>query len=179
MMINALLATAVVSANLFAPNLPVQDKVMAWKGKPAPKFSMKAIDGKVHTNASLKGKVVLLDFWATWCGPCKAASPSMQNLHKKHASKGLVVVGANGWESGPKGPDVNNPSYAKKYATEHKYSYVFTYGNDPLMKTLGMNGIPTFVLIDRKGVIREVWTGFGPRSEATMEAAIGKLLAQK
>lgn len=144
----------------------------ALKGKPFPAFKMTDTNGKVHTNASLKGKVVLLDFWATWCGPCKAASPTMQNLHDKYASKGLVVIGANTYEQ----PNVKATA-AAKYQKDHKYTYMFTKENDKLAASIGARGIPFFVFIDKQGVVREVATGFGKdQSPAQFEAIVKRLL---
>jgi cytochrome c biogenesis protein CcmG/thiol:disulfide interchange protein DsbE len=135
----------------------------ALKGKPFPSFKMTDTTGKVHTNASLKGKVVLLDFWATWCGPCKAASPTMQKLHEKCA---------NTFER----PN-DRAGAAAKYKKEHNYSYTFTKENDKLAQQLGVSGIPFFVFIDRKGVVREVATGFGAgESPAQFEAIVKNLL---
>lgn len=141
------------------------------KGKPFPAFKMTDTNGKVHTNASLKGKVVLLDFWATWCGPCKAASPTMQKLHEKYASKGLVVIGANAYEQ-PK----DKAGAAAKYQKEHKYTYTFTKDNDKLAASIGARGIPFFVFIDKQGVVREVATGFGGGSAAQFEKTVQSLL---
>ena len=140
-------------------------------GKPMPGFTMMDVSGKKHTNASLKGKVVLLDFWATWCGPCKKASPVMQSLHTKYGSKGLVVVGANTWEQGD-----NKGSAARGYAKEHGYSYTFTYGNDNLAKSLGIEGIPTMILIDKSGKVSYVQVGFDPSLESKLEGLIKPLL---
>jgi thiol-disulfide isomerase/thioredoxin len=129
-------------------------------------------NGEVHTNASLKGKVVLVDFWATWCGPCKAASPTMQKLHEKYASKGLVVIGANTYEQAK-----DRATAAAKYKKDHKYTYVFTKENDKLASALGARGIPFFVFIDKQGVVREVATGFGEgESPAKFEKIIQSLL---
>ena len=140
--------------------------------KPMPAYSLSTIDGKTISNKSLKGKVVLLDFWATWCGPCKAASPSMQALHKKYASKGLVVVGANCLEQ------VSKPTKepAAKYAKEHGYTYTFAYNSDALTKKCLVQGIPTMIIIDKKGVIRKVQVGWSDGVEKTLDVAIAKLL---
>lgn len=142
----------------------------AMQGKKVPAFSMKDIKGKTHTAQSLKGKVVVLDFWATWCGPCKQASPTMQKLHQKYAKQGLVVIGANVSDA---------PGAAAKYAKEHKYTYNFTTGGDSLGQKLGVQGIPAFFFIDRQGVIQRVQTGFAPGLEADFEATVKKLLAKK
>jgi thiol-disulfide isomerase/thioredoxin len=142
------------------------------EGKPAPAFKMTDINGKVLTNQNLKGKVVLLDFWATWCGPCKAASPTMQALHKKYASKGLVVVGANTFD----GSDGKQKSV--KYAKEHNYSYTFTYGNDQFASSLGIRGIPAFIYIGKDGKIAKTQIGFGESMAPQMEATVKGLLSK-
>lgn len=121
-------------------------------GKPLPAFSATSTTGQKVTNASLRGHVVLLDFWATWCGPCKAASPAIQKLHANYGGKGLKVIGADTFEQGAK-------NTAGPYAKRHGYTYTFTEGNDALATALGATSIPAFVLVDAKGVVRKVWTG--------------------
>lgn len=169
-MIRRVFATTLLAVALSGATM-AQEFGAHWKGKAMPAFKMTDTKGKVHTNSSLKGKVVLLDFWATWCGPCKAASPTMQKLHTKYASKGLVVVGANVFEQGPKAATA-----AADYAKEHKYTYTFTKGNDALAAKLGINGIPAFLFIDRKGVIREVQVGFDESLAGKFEQTVQKLL---
>lgn len=143
-------------------------------GKPLPAIKMTDLLGKKHTNASLKGKVVLLDFWATWCGPCKAASPTMEALHKKYAKQGLVVIGVN------MGEDKPGKAAAAGYSKEHGYTYNFTYDNDVLASKLGVQGIPFFVFVDKAGVVRQVETGFSSaQSPAAFEASVKKLLGSK
>jgi thiol-disulfide isomerase/thioredoxin len=166
-LLKSIAALALVSSVVVA-NAQVDPQSMT--GKPMPKFTMKDTKGKAVTNASLKGKVVLVDFWATWCGPCKAASPLMQTLHKKYAKSGLVVVGANVSDS---------PGAAPKYAKEHGYSYLFTTGGEDLQKKFGITAIPGFVFVDRKGVVRRVQLGYGPSLEADFDATVKKLLAAK
>ncbi len=135
-------------------------------GKKVPPFSMTDTKGKKHTDKTLLGKVVLLDFWATWCGPCKAASPTMQKLHAKYAKQGFVMIGAN------TGEQEKGPKNAIDYAKEHKYTYTFTYNNDKLTESWGVQGIPYFVLIDRKGNVLRVDTGFDPSMESALEKSV-------
>ncbi|HSI74058.1 MAG TPA: TlpA disulfide reductase family protein [Fimbriimonas sp.] len=147
----------------------------ALKGKPLPTLKMKDLAGKTITNSTLKGKVVLLDFWATWCGPCKAASPFMQSLHTKYAKSGLMVIGANVLEFSPEA----KKSGASDYKKEHKYTYTFTTGADDFVRKAGFSGIPAFVYVDRAGVVREVQMGYGEGAKAKMESTIKQLLAKK
>jgi len=127
-------------------------KFDTFVGKPAPAFKMTDLSGKSWTNKSLMGKVVILDFWATWCGPCKQASPFMDKLYKKYKSKGLVVIGAETLDAG-------DPAQAKAYAKEHGYSYVFTTKNESLGKALDVPGLPAFVIIGKDGKIARTQTG--------------------
>jgi thiol-disulfide isomerase/thioredoxin len=140
------------------------------EGKKMPAFTMKDTNGKTITDKSLKGKVVLVDFWATWCPPCVAASPTMNKLHAKYAKQGLVILGAN---------VSDRPGAAVKYKNEHKYAYTFTTGGEKLANSLGVRGIPAFFFVDRKGVIQDVQTGFGPELEKQFEGTVKRLLAAK
>ena len=131
-----------------------QGTVGSFTGKTMPAFSAKTFAGATISNATLKGKPYILDFWATWCGPCKAASPSMQSIHKKYASKGLVVIGAN------MGETAKTKAEAKKYPGTHGYTYTFTSANDKLAEKLGIQGIPCFIFVDKMGKVKAVKTGF-------------------
>ena len=149
-------ATALFSA-LFAMLAPVAPapSVKDMEGKPLPKFEMKSVDGKTVNNATIKGKPVVIDFWATWCGPCKKASPVMQELSKQFGSKGLIVIGADGLEDNP------GPEAAKAYAKEHGYTYLFTHTNDKLMDSWGINGVPTIIFVNKRGTVSKVQVGYG------------------
>ncbi len=129
-----------------------QSKFESFVGKPLPKFTMVTTKGQKITNASLKGKPVLIDFWATWCGPCMAAAPAVQKMHQMYGKK-LTVIGADTFERGAK-------NTAAPYAKAHGYTYTFTENNDKLALALGIEGIPAFVLVDKKGIVRQVFTGF-------------------
>lgn len=146
--------------------------VEALAGKPAPAFKMTDLNGKLVTNESLKGKVVLIDFWATWCGPCLKAAPSLQALHAKYGKDGLVVIGANTFE---RTEDKVGP--AKAYQKEHGYGYLFTVNNDDLARNWGVRGIPTMILIGRDGVVQKVQVGFGDGTDKVLEAIVKDLVA--
>ena len=145
--------------------------VESFNGKSMPAFSATTYTGAKISNASLKGKPYILDFWATWCGPCKAASPTMQALHKKYAGKGLTIIGANMGES------AKSATEAKKYPKEHGYTYTFTSSNDKLAEKLQISGIPCFIFVDKTGKIKAVKTGFdGGSSPAEFEKLVKSLL---
>ncbi len=128
----------------------------AMQGQRIPNFEMITTSGKHLKSKQLRGKVVLLDFWATWCGPCKMASPAMQKLYETFGRKGLVVIGADGLENSP------GPEGARSYAKAHHFTYTFTYGNDKFEQRMGISSIPAFALVDKRGVVREAQIGVPP-----------------
>lgn len=146
------------------------DKVKTLVGKQIPAFTMTTFAGKKLTSASLKGKPMILDFWATWCGPCKAASPTMQKLQDKYKSKGLVVIGADILEGG-------SNTRALKYPVEHKYTYTFTKDNEAYGQKLGITGLPCIIFVDKTGKIVAVESGFSEAtSPAKFEAHVKKMI---
>jgi thiol-disulfide isomerase/thioredoxin len=161
---------AIFGSAVATPQSPVE----GFNNKPMPSFKLVDTAGKTMTNASLKGKVYLVDFWATWCTPCKAAMPTMQKLHNKFKAKGFMVIGTNILERGP-----DKPGIAGKFKKESKYTYVFAKNTpeaDKLADTLKIQGIPTFLLVDKKGVVRHVEVGFSSKHEADLSRRIEALL---
>jgi thiol-disulfide isomerase/thioredoxin len=142
----------------------------SFVGKTIPAFSMTSTTGEKLSDKSLRGKVYVLDFWATWCGPCKEASPSMDRIQRKFQSRGVRVIGANVSES--------NPKAAREYTKKHGYTYTVTMGpsNEKLAETLGARGIPLIVVVGKDGKVAKVFEGFGAGVEKEIEATITRLL---
>jgi thiol-disulfide isomerase/thioredoxin len=129
--------------------------------------------------ADLKGKVVLLDFWATWCGPCIAAIPQMKELYSKYSDKGVVIVGVTRYYGVAKGQQVTTlqelsflESFRKEYALPYSFAVADT---DTNMINYAVPAIPTTVLIDRKGVVRFIGTGYGGNGEKKLGDLLEKL----
>lgn len=161
-----LLALSVTFVGLGADRTPED-----YLGKKMPAFAMKDVAGKRFTNASTKGKVVILDFWATWCTVCQRVSPIMDDLSKKYSAKGLVVIGADVAEK--------TRGTAARYQKRHHYGYHFTENNDKLADVLGITPLPTVIVIDRKGVVRKVEISYYSNFAADMQKVVGGLLAEK
>lgn len=140
-----------------------------FSGKPMPKFRIKDTRGAVLTNASLKGKIVVIDFWATWCVPCHVLAPAIEKLNQSYRDHGVVVIGADSHENTP-GP------HAAAYKKKHGYSYRFSDGNDALADSMGILNFPTVLILDRKGVIRYVSEGYNSQTERDLNKAVRKLL---
>ena len=111
------------------------------------KFSFKDINGKKVSLSEFKGKVIILDFWATWCVPCKAEIPGFIGLQKKYGGQGLQIIGLSVDDS---------QSTAKKYATEMKMNYpvLLAEGKEDILKAYDpIPSIPVSIIIDRQGRI--------------------------
>jgi peroxiredoxin len=117
----------------------------------APDFNLKDSSGKDVKLADLKGKVVLLNFWATWCEGCQVEIPWFVDFQKEYASQGLVVVGISmdddGWKS------------VKPWIKEKGVNYPIVIGNDRLGKQYGLIGMPLTALVDREGRIADLHNG--------------------
>jgi peroxiredoxin len=145
----ALLAVAMVMvsscSNSSASNSRVQQTVQTLKDrKPAPGFTLKDASGESVSLADYKGKVVLLNFWATWCGPCTLEIPWFEQFEQQYKSKGFEVVGISmdedGWNA------------VKPFIAEHKINYRVLLGNDSVGELYGgVDSLPTTFIIDREG----------------------------
>ncbi|HAQ67112.1 MAG TPA: hypothetical protein DCR70_05115 [Phycisphaerales bacterium] len=139
-------------------------------GDAALDFKLMDLAGKEVTLASLKGKVVLLDFWATWCGPCKQAMPSIQKISEDYKGKDVVILGVNTWEK--------KEGAGKKYMNDKGYTYGCLLAGDDLAVAYGISGIPTLIVIGKDGKIEKIEVGFGPEGDKGLRTAIDAGLAK-
>ena len=125
--------------------------------KPAIDFALKSIDGKTVRLSALKGKVVVVDFWATWCGPCKASFPYLQQIYEKYKSDpSVVILAINTWENET---GAAREAVVKKFMEENKYTFPVLY-DEGIVEKYGVEGIPTKFIIDKKGMIQFKSVGF-------------------
>lgn len=158
------LVTAFVSAGLAltAPALAIPRP-----GDVAPPFALKTSTGRTVGNASLRGKPVYMNFFATWCGPCRVETPSIVALSKKYAARGLRVVGVDVGEDAGK---------AQGFARDFNVPYVLAVDPDSTTRATYGGGLyfPLHVFVDAKGVVRLYHPG--EMSAGEIEAAIGRIL---
>ena len=131
-------------------------------------FTIKDVDGNDVPLSSYKGKVVLLNFWATWCGPCKAEIPGFVRLQEKYRDKGLVIVGYSVDDTAAK---------AKAYASEYKMNYpiLLGEGREEVQDAYGpIWGIPASFIISKDGKVCRKHMGIAP--EAVFEKEVAALL---
>ena len=135
------------------PKQNVAAMAMPVEGKPAPELKLKDLDGKDVALSDLRGKVVFVNFWATWCGPCQDEIPSLIDLQNQYASKGFTVVGIAMDDEGKSvvAPFVAKELYDVKGQKLH-INYPILLGNDEASdKFGGILGYPTSFLISRSG----------------------------
>jgi thiol-disulfide isomerase/thioredoxin len=138
-----------------SPARPKENAIAAGEiGSRLPDFSVKDLQGREISSAELRGKVVLVDFWATWCQPCKKEMPGYQKLLDRYGQRGFVVIGFKFDTMA----DTENPLL---FAEEVEVRYPLAVASDDLKaKFGGIEGLPTTMLYDRQGILRKKIIGF-------------------
>jgi len=145
-----------------------RDAITAMQGKPAPALATtKWLNSKPLTLADLKGKIVVLDFWATWCGPCLASVPHNNELQKKYADKGVVIIAVCAPRGGEK-------MEATVKARNIQYAVALDAGKGDTFAAYKADSYPDYYVIDRKGNLR-----WGDIRNSDLEEAIKSLIAEK
>ena len=123
-------------------------------GSQLPDFSLKDLQGREISSTDLRGKVVLIDFWATWCQPCKREMPGYQKLVDRYGSRGFAVVGFKFDTMA----DLEDPTlFAKKMGVRYPLAVA---ADDLKQKFGGIEGLPTTMIYDRQGILRKKVVGF-------------------
>jgi len=127
-------------------------------GGPAPDFKLPARGGKNLSLADLRGKVVMLNFWATWCGPCRQEMPLLESIHRKYSKLGFTMVGVN--------VEPDSKAAEAWLAKTVNVTFPIVYDRDSqVSKLYKVAGMPSTVIVDRKGNLRVLHKGYKPGDE--------------
>lgn len=168
----SLLAVAILSVVSCTGNRATKSEGAAHPlaRKPAPDVSLKLKDGSAFHPRDAVGKVLVLDFWATWCAPCKASFPKIDAIYQKHKSKGLMVVAVN---------EDEDQSKVQPFLDEAKPSFQIAFDNaGKAGEAFGVETMPSSFILDRRGVVRFAHSGYHPDDSATIEAEVEELLGE-
>jgi peroxiredoxin len=162
--------TAILATLLLAAGTTALAASQGTAPKPAPDFSLPARDGGVVQLSELKGQVVMINFWATWCGPCRQEMPLLEQIHAKYEPLGFTLLGVN----------VEPDSAA---ATTWLKGVPVTFpilfdAQNAVAEQFGVMGMPSSVFVDREGRVRYVHRGYKPGDEAQYADLIRSLVKE-
>ena len=140
-------------------------------GFAAPELELPTLDGELLRLSDLRGQVVIVNLWASWCPPCRAEMPALQTLHESLQDKGLVVLGVNA-------TDQDSEAAARAFVEAQGLTFPIVLDVDgEASRAYALQALPSTFIVDRRGVIREALIG-GPVREATLRSLITPLLAE-
>jgi peroxiredoxin len=144
---------------------------MPRSGQPAPNFKVISTSGQPVSLENYRGYVLVIDFFATWCPPCKEAIPHLVEMNRKYGKQGLQVLGLSLDEDGERA--------VKSFAEEYRINYPVALAGEAVQVDFGLRSVPVMFVIDKKGKISEIYRGFSEEIGRSMENLVKKLLAEK
>lgn len=163
-------ALALIAAVAMIAGLPAATTVAAEASGPAPMFTLDTPGGETNSLAQFKGQVVMLNFWATWCGPCQQEMPLLDQMYKKYKPAGFTLIGVN--------VDKEAPPVKTLLARRPVSFPVLLDPQSQVSKSYHVDEMPSTVLIDRKGNIRFVHRGYKPGDENEYQDLIRQLIRE-
>ena len=149
---------------------PASQAAMPKVGTVAPDFALKSSNGKNLKLSEHRGEVVMINFWATWCGPCRQEMPLLNRLHEQYRKAGFTLLGIS---------VDDKPQAAQEMARQLGVGFPVLFDSEKqVSRRYDVDAMPTTLIIDRDGKVRYIHRGFRPGYEAKYEAEIKELLKQ-
>ncbi|MHB1160860.1 MAG: TlpA family protein disulfide reductase [Chloroflexota bacterium] len=134
-------------------------------GNLAPDFALKGLDGQTVRLSEMRGKPVLINFWATWCPPCRQEMPDLEKAYQKYKGQGVLFLGVDKQE---------DEETVRKFVQQNRYSWTFLLDSDGrVANSYWVSGIPTSYFVDREGIVRDVH--IGAINASLLEAKLDKI----
>ena len=140
-------------------------------GQPAPDFKVVTTSGQPVSLENYRGYVLVIDFFATWCQPCRESIPHLVDMNRKYGKQGLQVLGMSADEDGER--------LVKTFADEQHVTYPIALAGESALVDYGVRSVPVMFIIDKKGRVAEIFRGFTDEVGRSTEQRIKKLLAEK
>jgi peroxiredoxin len=160
----------IICAGSFSSCEKPKDRQILQKGSPAPDFTLSDINGKEVHLSDFRGKVVLLEFWATWCPPCIESVPELIMLQDRYKEKGFTIIAI----SLDKGTDKN--IVVAEFSEKFKINYPILYADKDITDIYRVISIPTSLVLDRDGVVTDIYSAYGMDFEEHLSKEIEKVL---
>jgi len=131
-------------------------------------FTLQSLDGQTYTLSELKGKVIIVDFWATWCPPCRNSIPALSRLYEKYHEQGFMVLGIS----------TEDVTTLTEFQNAQQIPYPILSGTKEVVQAYEVTAIPKMLFFDKKGNIRKTQTGYSPELEAQFDRLVDSLLQE-
>lgn len=151
--------------------IPVRVDAAPRKGQPAPSFTVTSTTGQSISLNNYRDHVLILDFFATWCQPCRESIPHLAEMNRKYGKQGLQILGLSVDEDGGR--------MVKAFSDELRINYPVTVTGDQVTVDFGVRSVPIMFLINKKGEIVEIYRGYTTDMGRSLDQAIRRLLAEK
>jgi peroxiredoxin len=151
--------------------LPARLHALPNSGEQAPNFKVVTTSGQQVSLENYRGYVLVIDFFATWCPPCKASIPHLVEMNRKYGKQGLQILGQSLDEDGERA--------IKSFVAEQHINYPVALAPEKVQTDYGIISVPVMFVVDKKGKVAEVYRGFSDEIGRSMENLVRKLLAEK
>lgn len=163
------IAVVVVLA-VFTFVLPGTVGAAARKGQPVPQFRVVSTSGQQITQRNYQGRLLIIDFFATWCTPCRDSVPHLVKLNQKYGARGVNILGLSIEDD-----DVQD---VREFIADKRINYPVALAGEEMVSSFGVRSLPTIFLVDKEGLVVEKFTGFNEQIEQRTDSIINKLLSE-